>query len=199
MIKKIKLRIYFILFLYLSTFLNCATGPNSSGTSIIQVDVSITLKDRGGIIITPTPDGLINEDIVLDHGIFLATSDSGSIAEKKIYIKNTLGVFPTGTNISIKLDSDVTNKNNLNNLNNVNHMIPHTLQISPLENLQLISLGEASLIVSGEKITDFKEYAVGNNGNPILNIKSTVESGNIKEKAIGIYRNQSKITISFIK
>lgn len=196
MIKKIKLSIYFVLFLYLSNLLNCATGLNSSGTSVIKLDVSIVLKDRGGIIITSTPDGLINEDIVLDHGIFLATSDSGSSAEKNIYIKNTLGVFPAGTNISIKLDSDVTNQNNLNN---VSHMIPHTLQISPLENLQLTSLGDSNLTVSGEKITDFKEYAVGDNGNPILNIKSTVESGSIKEKAIGIYRNQSKITISFKK
>ncbi|MGL4866828.1 MAG: hypothetical protein ACRC4T_27340 [Cetobacterium sp.] len=189
-------KVIFILLVFLNCFLFSATGPDAQGSSTVEINVSIVLKDRGGIIITPTPDGLINEDIVLDHGIFLATSDSSSIAEKKIYIKNTLGVFPTGTNISIKLDSDVTNKNNLNN---VNHMIPHTLQISPLENLQLISLGDANLIVSGEKITDFKEYAVGNNGNPILNIKSTVESGNIKEKAIGIYRNQSKITISFIK
>ena len=180
-------KVIFILLVFLNCFLFSATGPDAQGSSTVEINVSIVLKDRGGIIITPTPDGLINEDIVLDHGIFLATSDSSSIAEKKIYIKNTLWV---------KLDSDVTNKNNLNN---VNHMIPHTLQISPLENLQLISLGDANLIVSGEKITDFKEYAVGNNGNPILNIKSTVESGNIKEKAIGIYRNQSKITISFIK
>lgn len=181
-----------------------ATGPDAtSGESSIQVTTTLAVLG-GGIIITPSPDGTINEDIYLNHGSFqAATANEESKVSKDVYVRQASGTnaaagLPAGFAIKVGLSPATVNGNNLNN---GDETIAHTLDATVGTGANPLTGTDKTVTISEASTGDEKEFITTGTGGALpITVTSTVAAEAISGDTVpGPYVNTSTLKVSFAK